>query len=93
MNENQRQFPRKEVQIEVELSFLDDGLRTAITRDISEGGLYIQLDNPDYYPMGEMINLRFNNPLSNNQETVKDGIIVRRSENGIGIAFIEMDEF
>jgi hypothetical protein len=93
MNENQRQFPRKEVQIEVELSFLGDGLRTAITRDISEGGLYIQLDNPDYYPMGEMINLRFNNPLSNNQETVKDGIIVRRSENGIGIAFIEMDEF
>jgi hypothetical protein len=93
MNENQRQFPRKEVQIEVELSFLDDGLRTAITLDISEGGLYIQLDNPDYYPMGEMINLRFNNPLSNNQETVKDGIIVRRSDNGIGIAFIEMDEF
>jgi len=93
MNENQRQFPRKDIQIEVELNFLEDDLRTAITRDISKGGLYIQLDNPDYYPMGEMVNLRFNNPLSNNEETVKDGIIVRRSDSGIGIAFIEMDDF
>jgi len=93
MNENQRQFPRKDIQVEVELSFLEDDLRTAITRNISHGGLYIQLDNPDYYPMGEMINLRFNNPLSDNEETIKDGIIVRRSENGIAVAFIEMDEF
>jgi len=93
MNENQRQFPRKDIQVEVELSFLEDDLRTAITRDISQGGLYIQLDNPEYYPMGEMINLRFNNPLSDNEETIKDGIIVRRAENGIAVAFIEMDEF
>jgi hypothetical protein len=93
MSENKRQHPRKDIQIEVELSFLEDSLRTVITRDISQGGLYVQLDNPEYYPMGEMINLRFNNPLSNNEETVKDGIIVRRSENGIGVAFIEMDEF
>jgi len=93
MTENLRQFPRKQIQIEVELSFLEDSLRTAITRDISQGGLYIQLDNPDYYPMGEMINLRFNDPFGDNEETIKDGVIVRRTENGIGIAFIEMDEF
>jgi len=93
MTDNQRQFPRKDVQIEVELSFLEDSTRTAITRDISQGGLYIQLDNPDYYPMGEMINLRFKNPLNDYEETMKDGVIVRRSEHGIAVAFIEMEEF
>lgn len=93
MSKNQRQFPRKDINVEVELSFLENNLRTAITRDISQGGLYIQLDNPDYYPMGEMINLRYKNPLSNNEETIKDGIIVRRSTDGIAVAFIEMESF
>jgi len=93
MTKNQRQFPRKEVQVEVELAFLEDNLRTVTTRNISQGGLYVQLDNPDYYPMGEMINLRFNNPLNSNEETIKDGVIVRRSDDGIAIAFIEMEEF
>jgi hypothetical protein len=93
MTKNQRQFPRKNINIEVELNFLEDDLKTVITRDISQGGLYIQLDNPDYYPMGEMINLRFKNPLSNNEETIKDGVIVRHADDGIAIAFIEMEGF
>jgi hypothetical protein len=93
MTKNQRQFPRKDINIEVELSFLEDASRTVITRDISQGGLYIQLDNPDYYPMGEMINLRYKNPLSNYEETIKDGVIVRRSTDGIAVAFIEMEDF
>lgn len=93
MSENRRQFPRKDIQIEVKLNFLEDNSQTVITRDISLGGLYILLDNPDYYPMGEMVNMRFNNPLDNNEETIKDGIIVRRSDNGIAVAFVEMEEF
>lgn len=93
MSENRRQFPRKDIQIEVKLNFLEDNSQTVITRDISLGGLYILLDNPDYYPMGEMVNMRFNNPLDNNEETIKDGIIVRRSDDGIAVAFVEMEEF
>jgi len=93
MSENHRQFPRTEAQVEVELSFLEDNSRTVITHDISQGGLYMQLDNPDYYPMGEMVSLRYKNPLENNEETYKDGIIVRRTESGIAVAFVEMEEF
>jgi hypothetical protein len=43
--------------------------------------------------MGEMINLRYKNPLSNYEETIKDGVIVRRSTDGIAVAFIEMEDF
>ena len=93
MTENQRQFPRKDIHVEVALSFSDDNARTVITRDISQGGLFMQMDNPDHYPMGEMLNLRYNNPLQNNEETIKDGVIVRRDDNGIAVAFVEMDDF
>ncbi len=93
MSENNRQFPREEIHIEVELKFLNDETRTVITRDVSQGGLFLRLKNSSHYPMGEMLNLRFKHPLENYQETVKDGIIVRRGEQGIAVAFIEMEEF
>lgn len=93
MSENQRRFPRKEIQIEVELSFMEDTSRTVITRDLSHGGLFIQLKDTGSYPMGEMVNMRFRNPLSDFEETEKDGIIVRHSDDGIGVAFIEIEDF
>ena len=93
MSENLRRFPRKEIQIEVELRFLEDEARTVITRDMSEGGLFVRLNDPQHYPMGEMLNLRFKNPLDDFSDTEKDGIIVRHTEEGIAIAFVEMDEF
>ena len=93
MSEDKRRFPRQEIQIEVELSFLEDTAHTVTTRNISEGGLFLQLKNADHYPMGEMVNLHFKNPLNNLEETEKDGVIVRHANDGIAIAFIEMEEF
>ena len=93
MSEDKRRFPRQEIQIEVELSFLEDTAHTVTTRNISEGGLFLQLKNADHYPMGEMVNMHFKNPLNNLEETEKDGVIVRHANDGIAIAFIEMEEF
>lgn len=92
-NTNQRQHPRIEVQVEVELSYLKDSSRTVITRDVSQGGLYMELDNPDHYPMGEMVHLQYNDPLDDNRKTDKDGIIVRRADDGIAVAFVDMGDF
>ncbi len=93
MSEDKRRFPRQEIQIEVELSFLEDTAHIVTTRNISEGGLFLQLKNADHYPMGEMVNLHFKNPLNNLEETEKDGVIVRHTNDGIAVAFIEMEEF
>ncbi|MBT8118452.1 MAG: PilZ domain-containing protein [Gammaproteobacteria bacterium] len=93
MSENQRRFPREEIQIEVELRFLEENARTVITRDMSEGGLFLRLNDAAHYPMGEMVNLRFKNPLDDYAHTQKDAIIVRHTEEGMGVAFIEMEEF
>ena len=93
MSESQRRFPRKEVQVKVELSFLDDSVRTVITRDISEGGLSLRLQDTSHYPMGEIVGLRFKNPLADNEETEKDAVIVRHTNDGIAVAFVEMGDF
>lgn len=92
MTENLRRHPRKEIEIEVELRFLKDDAHTATTRNMSEGGLFMCVKNPKRYPMGEIISLRFKNPLNDFCNTEKDAVIVRHSEDGIAVAFIEMDE-
>jgi len=92
MSENHRQFPRKDIQIEVELNFLEDEARKVITRDLSEGGLFMRLNNPNHYTMGEMVNVNFKNPLNDFEDTNKDAIIVRHSDEGIAIAFIEIED-
>lgn len=93
MSENQRQFPRQEIQIEVQLRFPENNFRTVITRDVSEGGLFMRLKDTENYPMGEMVNLRFKDPLSDFEDTEKDGIIVRHTDDGIAVAYIEIDDF
>ncbi len=93
MTENQRQFPRKEVEIEVVLSFLEDSARTVITRDVSDGGLFMRIKDTSHYPMGEMVNLRYKNPLDNFKDTEKDAVIVRQTDDGIAVAFVEMGDF
>ena len=93
MSENHRQHPRQEIQIEVELSFLEDTARTVITRDMSEGGLFMRLNNADHYPMGEMVSLNFKDPLDDYATTSKDGIIVRHTDDGIAVAYMEIDGF
>lgn len=93
MSENLRRFPRQEIKIEVELSFLEDNARTVITRDMSEGGLFMQLNDTEHYPMGEMVNLRFKDPLDDFVDTEKDGIIVRHTDAGIAVAYVEIEDF
>ena len=93
MSENLRRFPRQEIQIEVELRFLEDSARMVITRDVSEGGLFMRLNDTEHYPMGEMVSLRFKDPLEDFSYTEKDAIIVRHTEEGMAVAYVEMDEF
>lgn len=93
MSENNRKFPRKEVQIEVELLFLEDSSRTVITRDMSEGGLFMRLHDTEHYPLGELVNLHFKNPMQDYADTEKDAVIVRHAEDGIAVAFVDMGDF
>ena len=93
MSENKRQFPRQSLQIEVKLQFLEDESRTVITKNISQGGLFLRLHNSEHYTMGEMVTLNFKDPLEDYINTDKDGIVVRHTDEGIAVAFIEIEGF
>ncbi|HHJ34655.1 MAG TPA: PilZ domain-containing protein [Gammaproteobacteria bacterium] len=94
MSKKQRKFERAEINIEVSLCYLQDDIRIVTTQDVSQGGLFMLLDNPDHYLLGEMVNLKYDNPLSDDHDsTENDAIIVRCTEKGIAVAFVEMEEF
>ena len=63
------------------------------TRDISEGGMFIEIDDTSTYPLGEMVHLSYKDPIHNNTNTEKDAIIVRVADDGLGVAFVELDAF
>ncbi len=88
-----RNYPRQEIQIDITLYFLEDSPHAVVSKNISEGGLFLLLDDPQHYPLGELVSLHFRNPLGDNSETEKDAVIVRTNDEGIAVAFIDMEAF
>ncbi len=91
MAEDLRAHPRADIQINIILQFLQDTPHTVSTKNVSEGGLFLHMDNPQHYPLGELVNVKYQNPLVNNRPTEKDAVIVRTDSAGIAVAFIEME--
>lgn len=92
MTENQRRHPRTEIKVSVELTFLDEPYSIVNTRDISEGGMFVEIESSEKFPIGEMVHIHYLDPLNNNEDSFKDAIIVRVADDGIGISFIELTE-
>jgi len=93
MSDNQRKSPRHEVHVDVTLTYQDGDPLMVRTRDISDGGMFLVVNDTSTYPLGEMLHLRYYDPDHDNADTKKDAIIVRVADNGLGIAFVELDEF
>ena len=93
MTENNRKYTRHEIQVDVQLTFLENEVRNVCSRDISEGGMFLEIDNTSDYPLGEMVHLKYNDPDHDNLDTEKEAIIVRVADDGLGIAFVELNAF
>ncbi|MES0328353.1 MAG: PilZ domain-containing protein [Gammaproteobacteria bacterium] len=93
MSDNNRRYERHDIQIDVRLTLMDNDPQTIQTLDISEGGMFLATNSSSDFPLGEMVHVQYNNPLKNDAETEVDAIIVRLTDRGVGISFIEMDAF
>ena len=93
MSENNRRHERHDTQIDITLTLTGGKPQTIQTHNISEGGMFLNTSSSSGFPLGEMVHIQYNNPLSNNADTEVDAIIVRLSDEGVGIAFIEIDAF
>jgi len=92
MSKNLRRHPRKEIKVSVELTFLDEPYSIVNTRNISEGGMFIEIDSETNFPIGELVSVHYLDPLNNDEDTFKDAMIVHRTNDGFGLCFIEMNE-
>lgn len=93
MVDNHRKHKRHELHVDVQLSFLDNQPTTVCTRDISDGGMFLLINDTSVYPLGEMVHLKYKIPGHDNLDTEMDAIVVRVVDDGIGIAFVELDIF
>ena len=91
--DNKRLYPRQSIKLQIQLYFLQDAPRDVYSRDISDGGTFVELDEPQHYPLGELVRLSFDDPMHGNRYTEKDAVVVRVADDGIAAAFIEMCSF
>jgi len=78
--------------LDVELSYPSGEIKTVKSRDISEGGLFLEIDSRDQPMLGELIGLRLLGD-SADQESLPsaEAIVVHQSTDGMGVAFIVME--
>lgn len=93
MVENQRKYERTTIEVDVELSFGEDITTIAKTHDVSEGGMFLKLEDTSVFPLGDMVVVNFKDPLNNNQDTTKDAAIVRVADHGIAVAYVDLLAF
>ncbi len=93
MTKENREHPRKEVHLEVELGFPTGEKQTVRTRNISQGGMYLVLDKLRRPVLGEVVTVKLIENEQNKGEKFpsNDAVVVRQEEGGIGLAFIELD--
>lgn len=91
MDKDKRKHPRRPVVLNVELSYPSGKTQTVQSRDISEGGLFLVMQD-DVPMLGEVVGIRLTGD-SVGQETLpsEEAVVVHRHVDGIGVAFIEMD--
>lgn len=92
MSKNLRKHPREDIKVSVELTFLDEPYAIVNTRNISEGGMFIEVIPNTKFSIGEMVSVHYLDPLNNDEDTFKDAMIVHKTSEGFGICFIEMTE-
>ncbi len=93
MSKELRKYPRREIHLEVELGFPSGEKKTVRTLDVSHGGVFLIVDKLRRPIIGEVVEVKIINDTPN-AETLfpsNDAVVVRQEENGIGLAFIELD--
>lgn len=89
MSINQRHSPRIPIKIEVEFNHPGTGTITLMTKDISDSGIFIKMEQQQQPPLGTTARVRLKNKFEDGEEPpVLEMEVVRQSTTGIGLKFI-----
>lgn len=92
MNQDKRRYPRRSVLLDVELRYPSGKIITVKTRDVSDGGIFLVMGDHALPEQGEVIHLELvGDSLQKETLPSAEAVVVHRDQDGVGVAFIEMD--
>lgn len=76
--------------VDIELTLPDQQILTVRTRNISDGGLFLVLDDIELPPVGTEVQVRLKNQLGDGEEPpINRAMVVRHESEGVGLSFVE----
>lgn len=88
---NHRLSERFKITMKVRISCPDGRSIDCVTQNISEGGVYVLTTDCDF-PIGEMVEVqKINNQDDSVDLTNNMAIVVHKEEDGIGLAFVDLN--
>jgi hypothetical protein len=88
-NENRKHL-RIGLIVDIELTLPGQKSLTVRTKNISDGGLYLILDDIEMPPLGTEVQVRLKNQLGDGETPpVNRAMVVRSETDGIGLEFLE----
>jgi c-di-GMP-binding flagellar brake protein YcgR len=95
MSKESRKFPRHLIHLDVELTYPDGEQHQAVTRDISEGGMFVLISSELRPILGELVSIRLTGgSIEKTALPSSEAIVVHTAPKGIGLAyiFLELDD-
>ena len=90
MSSENRKHLRIGLVVDIELTLPGHGEINVRTRNISDGGLYLVLDDIEMPPVGTEVKVRLKNQLGDGEEPpINRAKVVRHENDGIGLEFLE----
>jgi len=76
--------------VDIELTLDNAEIITVRTKNISDGGLFLILDDIDMPPIGSKVQVRLKNQLGDGDTPPANyAMVVRQENDGVGLEFIE----
>ena len=90
MSSENRKHLRIGLVVEIELTLPEQDPLDVRTRNISDGGLYLLIDEIQLPPVGTEVKVRLKNQLGDGEEPpINRAKVVRHEPDGIGLEFLE----
>lgn len=88
---DKRQSARRSIRLDVQIGIPSGKTFQVNSRDVSEGGMFLLMKAEQQPPIGEMVSIHVVNG-SQDQLPSSEAIVVHRLDDGIGVAFIYIEE-
>ncbi len=88
-NKELRSSPRVNISLRVNLTMTDSGQVYAVTRDISDEGIFLELDTDAMPEIGEQVNVQVQGLPGEQKPPWVEMVVVRSEPEGVGLKIIE----